>query len=130
LDADFGEVTLLGYDVSKLGSEHEPDVPLHPGDPLHVTLYWKATARPRRDITLSLLLLDRDDRVWVHRQTGPVDGSYPVTLWEPGEVVRDQHLLFLPPDLPVGRYRVRLEVRAHNGPMLGTPLDLGLVTVQ
>jgi len=130
LDADFGEVTLLGYDVSKLGSEHQPDVPLHPGDPLHVTLYWKATARPTRDISLSLLLLGRDDRVWVHRQTGPVDGSYPVTLWEPGEVVRDQHLLFLPPDLPLGRYHVRLEARAVDGSMMDGSHDLGPVTVQ
>ena len=34
----------------------------------------------------------------------PLNGHYPTTVWESGEVIDDQYELLLPHDLPPGRY--------------------------
>jgi hypothetical protein len=39
----------------------------------------------------------------LHRER-PADGSYPTTLWEQGEVVREQLDARIPADVPSGRY--------------------------
>jgi hypothetical protein len=39
-----------------------------------------------------------------------VDGTYPTTEWEEGEVLRDWHDLYLAPDTPTGDYRLTLQV--------------------
>jgi hypothetical protein len=33
-----------------------------------------------------------------------MNGTYPTTLWQPGEFVHDVYTLSLPPDLPAGDY--------------------------
>ncbi|MBI5955654.1 MAG: hypothetical protein HY871_01515, partial [Chloroflexi bacterium] len=43
----------------------------------------------------------------------PLDGHYPTTIWDDGEVVADQVELRLPPALPRGQYR--LAVGLYDG---------------
>jgi hypothetical protein len=42
------------------------------------------------------------------RDAVPGNGLFPVTEWVPGEVVRDQFALLLPPTLPAGTYEVQV----------------------
>jgi hypothetical protein len=40
--------------------------------------------------------------------TQPRGGNYPTSIWDVGEVVRDEYILQLPADLARGDYRVSL----------------------
>ena len=34
------------------------------------------------------------------------EGAYPTSLWDRGEVVKDEHKLTLPEDMPAGEYQI------------------------
>jgi hypothetical protein len=79
-----------------------------------------------------LRLQDAGGRIWLERRTQPTEGLYPTTHWRRDEVIRDQHNLFLPPDLPAGRsYRILLSVeRASSGSQLGSAVTLSSLAIQ
>jgi hypothetical protein len=120
---DFSAVRLLGYDFDKLGFEGQRGAPIRPGEPLHITLYWQALAKPTDNLALVLQVLDGSGHVWAEQRNGPVDGDYPAAQWEAGEIVRDQHVVFLPGDLPANWYVLRLTVNSR-------PFDLESFSVQ
>jgi len=107
---DYGDLKLLGYDLYKLGYAHRKDEPLHPGDVLHLDLYWQAINMPDTDWQLGLQLVDKEGQSWAIEER-PIGGSYGTSSWQAGEVVRDQHDLLIPPDVPAGRYRLAGQVR-------------------
>jgi uncharacterized membrane protein len=132
LSIRFDNVTLLGYGLAKLGQEHEPDAPIHPGDILHLTLFWQAREAPGEDLAVLLRLQDAEGRIWLERRTQPTEGLYPTTQWRMNEIIRDQHNLFLPPDLPAGRsYRILLSVeRVSSGAQTGSAITLSSLAIQ
>jgi hypothetical protein len=93
------QIELIGYDVS-------------PGDPLAVTLYWRARAEMDEDYTVFVHLLDENDTLRAQSDSPPLDNDYPTRLWSPGEVLADTHVVPLPDDLPadthllIGLYRL------------------------
>ena len=131
LNAKFEDVTLLGYDLAKLGYEHQPDAPIHPGDILHLTLFWLANRQPREDIALVLQLRDEKRTAWLERQSQPTEGQYPALRWNAGEIIRDQHNLPLPTNLPVGRYSLHLSIQHPlRGQQIGPSLILARLTIK
>jgi 4-amino-4-deoxy-L-arabinose transferase-like glycosyltransferase len=108
---DYGDLKLLGYDLYKLGYAHRKDEPLHPADILHLDLYWQALAIPDTDWQLGLQLVDKGGQSWAIEENRPIGGSYATSLWQAGEVVRDQHDFLIPPDVPAGRYHLMGQVR-------------------
>ena len=106
-----GPITLLGYNLAKLGQEHLPDAPLYAGDILHLALFWQAMASQPNDVELTLQLLDSSGQVRLTHRSAPVEGRYPLSRWQAGEIVRDQHHLFLPADLRPGTYRLLLSIQ-------------------
>ena len=126
-EVDFGPVRLLGYTLSKLGFEHLPDEPAHPGDTLHLTLFWQAVAEIDVEFALTLQLQDQAGAVVVSRDVRPTGGAHPPTKWEQGEMVRDQHYLLLPDGLPAGKYDLLLRVdglEVERRPLLLTSLQI------
>jgi len=124
LEIDLGPLRLLGYNLSKLGFEHDPHAPLYPGDTLHLTLFWQAREKPKSEILLTIELTDSQGKIMAGRETSPVEGGYPLAAWEPGEIVRDQHYLLIPSPSPPGRYRLLLRVRDAQGKEIGPSLLL------
>ncbi len=89
---------LLGYDqLEKIAS---------PGQTIRIGLYWRATKDLSQDYLLSLQLSDEEGTVWLEQQGRPVDGTYPTTEWEQGEILRDWHDLALPANIPQGTYQI------------------------
>ncbi len=93
-----GGITLLGYETGADGA-------------LAVTLYWRldegADLLPYYHVFRHLVTADG---VLV-REPGdspPLDGDWPTTAWLPGQTVADETLLALPPEMPPGRYNLRV----------------------
>ena len=87
---------------------------LRPGDLLTLTLYWQALSRPEADYTVfaHLYSLEGESTAPAAQSDGsPCNGSFPTSLWRPGEVVLDKRTIALPKDfsgdtvvLSVGMY--------------------------
>ena len=89
----FGEqITLLGYRL-------EPEDP-RPGEPATVTLYWRTDAPVDADAKVFVHLLDVDGQIQAQHDARPVSNSYPLSVWQPGQIVADAHTLIWP-DLPL-----------------------------
>lgn len=89
---------LIGYDLDRRI--------VQPGERLAVTLYWQAGGPLDRDYTVFVHLAEPTGRVRAQSDSQPDGGHNPTSLWLAGEVIRDQHTLLLPADLPPGRYRL------------------------
>jgi hypothetical protein len=73
-----------------------------------LTLYWQAVGEMDTDYTVFVHLVDGNGTVWGQHDSVPMNGTYPTTLWQPGEFVTDAHPLTLPPGLPPGDYRLEV----------------------
>jgi len=118
VEASLGDgIRLLGYNIES---------GLRPGDNLHLTLFWQALSKMDRAYTVFTHLVDEEGRMWGQKDNPPVDGFYPTSWWDEGEIVRDQYNLVISPDAPLGEYWIevgmylaetgeRLEVRGQDG---------------
>jgi 4-amino-4-deoxy-L-arabinose transferase-like glycosyltransferase len=124
-DVEFGALTLLGYDANRLGFTHQTEAPLHPGDLLHVSLYWRAEEEPSDNWQVRISLLDPDDGNVGTVTAEPVAG-YPTSLWQAGDIWRGQFHLPVPGDAGPGPYRLQIQLRAPDGewlePVFSEPL--------
>jgi len=73
-----------------------------------VSLYWQALTPPPADRYVYLRLVDSQGRVWAKTDAPPVMGLWPVTRWQPGQIIEDVHELPLPPGTPPGEYRLEV----------------------
>ncbi len=98
LKADFeGQVRLLGCDFRS---------GFRGGDEIELTLFWQALVSMDRPYTVFIHLVDSAGKLWGQKDNEPVDGFYPTTAWEGGEIVRDQYQVVIASDAPAGRYRL------------------------
>lgn len=74
---------------------------LAPGEEITVALDWQALAPLDRPYSLSLQLLDWQNRPLTQVDTFPGYGAYATTLWQPGDRFTDRYRLRLPPETPV-----------------------------
>jgi mannosyltransferase len=125
---DFGAISLLGHDQYKRGFRHAPDTPIYPNDLLHLTFYWRANVAPRADWWFDLALSDSTGKTVAALQAPLVSDTYLTTLWQEGEVVRGEHDLLIPPDLPPDTYRLSLTMLPDADTQAGIAY-LGTVTV-
>lgn len=82
LEEDFGDIKLLGYDLTIDGS------------PRRVTLYWQPQKKSG-DLLVSLKLIDANGKLAGQVDRHPVLDAYPTNAWRNGEYVADAY------DLPV-----------------------------
>ena len=92
------QFAFLGYDVSQRV--------LNPGQSAHVSLYWQATARPDRDYLVFTYLVDEGGKIWSQSSRQALDGDYPTSLWEVGQVVRDRFDLVVDSETPRAVYEL------------------------
>jgi hypothetical protein len=119
---DLDGLRLLGYSLT---SEL-----VKPGDTLPFVLFWQAREKIERDYLVSLQLQDEDSQAWGEHRSRPVEGAYPTTKWDEGEIVRDQRDWVVPPDVPSGRHRLLVSlIDEASGKQVGQA-DLGWITVE
>ncbi|MBI5876340.1 MAG: hypothetical protein HZB53_01715 [Chloroflexi bacterium] len=79
LNADFeGEIRLVGYRVADSPDRQKP---------FQLTLVWQALKPVSRDYTLFIHLNDANGKRVSQRDRRPGNGSYPTTVWSPGDIV-------------------------------------------
>ncbi len=103
-DVTFGSsARLVGFDLPGQGFARA-------GETLTISLLWRASAPIERDYTVALLLMSADGRLVAQRDALPVNGFAPMSAWTPGTLIRDNHGIALPADLPSGTYELWLAV--------------------
>jgi hypothetical protein len=101
LQANLGDqVELLGYDLDRTA--------VGPGGTLHLTLYWRALSEMETSYTVFTHLLDRTTQIRGQQDNPPVNGTYPTTLWVPGEVVADPYAIKVDADAPSGTHAIEI----------------------
>jgi hypothetical protein len=88
---------LLGYDLS--ASQ------VRPGGALRVTLYWRALTAPQLNNQV-FVHLRRGDALLAQHDGAPACDHRPTSHWEPGEFVRDEHVLTPGADVAPGPARL------------------------
>ncbi|MBZ4419621.1 hypothetical protein [Myxococcus sp. RHSTA-1-4] len=90
----------LGGKVELVGATVQPGR-LTPGEQAKVTVYFKVLQPLEDDYLVFVHVEDVDgrmDRMNVDHQ--PAGGLYPTSKWRPGETVKDEFTLYLPPGAP------------------------------
>jgi len=100
--------TLLGWSLNKRA--------FTPPNFAHLTLFWRAERDVPDDVTFAVVLLDETGGL-VNELHGPVDGVYPTSNWQQGEIVRDQYAFWLTEGTPPGRYRLELRALDDSLPL-------------
>ncbi len=97
LNISLGEkVMLLGYDLST--------DEVAPGEKLLVTLYWQALREMDENYTVFVHLIAPDGTMTGQRDSWPLNGSYPTSLWLSGEVVTDTYEIEVETAAPSGEH--------------------------
>ena len=92
-------IVLVGY---RLGFET-----VRAGDQLPIVLYWKGLDHIEQDYQVLVHLVEPGAGVPLSQADGaPVNGLYPATVWQPGEIVADVHNLKVDSAVPAGEYNV------------------------
>lgn len=83
-----GKAQLLGAEVDRAQAQ--------PGDPIKVTLYWRALKPMDQLYTEFVHLIDEDGIIVTQRDTWPGRGMHPTINWQPGQVFADELYLHVP----------------------------------
>jgi hypothetical protein len=114
LDADLGGVTLLGYDFYKLGHRSQPEMPLHPGDPVELVTYWQQGVGGSAANEMTVRVVTEDGTPSGDLLTAVLASpDYPPQVWQPGEIVRGQVTFFLS-GLSPGGYQLEFAVQTET----------------
>lgn len=115
----FGDtIRLVGYEFQKQVTEYT------------LLLYWLPVRQPKKDWQVFVHLVDQEGNIVAYFDGPPVEGLYPTSLWLPGEVIVDKHVIELPNDaddrslrsVKVGLYDLetlkRLPAKREDGEIL------------
>jgi hypothetical protein len=102
LNVPLGPLTLLGADFDRDQAA--------PGDPVLLTIFWRADEQPTEDLTVHLALLAPDGSVAAGYDLPPTVPWHPTSAWHTGDVWRGQHFLRLPANLDAGDCICQLSV--------------------
>ena len=101
LTASLGaQVELLGYDLSAQE--------VAPGEMLRLTLYWRVLSEMEERYTVFTHLVAPNGLMTGQRDSQPVGGIYPTSLWLPGEVVTDVYEIPVRIDAAPGEHRLEV----------------------
>ena len=117
------QVQLSGYTVEPESSR--------PGQPLRLTLYWQALSEMDENYTVFTHFLAPDGSTTGQRDSHPVNGTYPTSLWMTGEVVTDVYEIPIRTDAAPGAHRLEVGMYiAETGERLPTGAPDGAVVLQ
>lgn len=89
---------VLGDKVELVGATFQPGT-LVPGQPMRVTLYFRALDTVPADYSVFVHMEDPDGKLQrANFDHPPAGGKYPTSQWKKGDLVRDEFTVFLAPE--------------------------------
>jgi hypothetical protein len=99
-----------------------------------IIVYWESLEKVSKDYSVAVHLVAKEpplseaDILYQADNNHPVEGYYPTTLWQPGEIVRDDYLIEIPEGahpaaIRLGMYRSDAEEGFINSPWLTLSLE-------
>ena len=126
----------VGGQISLVGSDLTAAPVVRPGEPVTLTLYWRAERAPDEAYTVFVHLRDSGGQALAQADSPPQAGSYPTSFWDEGEVIGDPHRIEVPANAIPGDYRIYVGLyRPATGerlPVTGNPngeIELGRLSV-
>lgn len=104
------QATLVGFSLDK--------TTLASGETLNLELLWQAVTEMNESYRVFVHVLAADGSIVAQADGLPADWTRPTTGWLPGEFIRDQHMISLPPELPAGQYRLTTGLYLPNASRL------------
>jgi hypothetical protein len=122
LNQPFGDtpnLTLIGYDLTDQNNQPilDPQSSILDSHALTLTLYWRCEAVLPLDYTTFVHVRNNAGEIVAQKDQLPLNGAYPTSLWDPGEIIADEIIIPLPPDLSgsyaltVGLYDLKTGIR-------------------
>ncbi len=103
-----------------LGMTVEPETAVG-GEPVDITLYWRADA-PAPDVELLTQVWSLSGDLLYQRQAPPAKENYPPDLWRPGDIVRDPYRWHPDPDKTLAYYvAVTVTAKGRQAGILASP---------
>jgi len=100
VEANFEDkILLLGYDLKLPHGDY-----VGAGESFELTMYWKALRSVPGNFRIFLHIDASELRI--HGDHDPVDGKYPVRLWNAGDIIVDRQKLDVPPNYDSGPYTI------------------------
>jgi hypothetical protein len=113
LDLSHPLLATLGDRVRFLGYDLDTES-VHQGGEVSLTLYWQALRPMEFSYSVFTHLLGPSNQVIGQKDGVPQSGTYPTTLWQPGEVVVDRYSFLVNPDVPPGSYPPEIGMYRHE----------------
>ena len=84
-----------------------------PGQAICIVLNWQSAGNLQTDYTVFVHLIGptnpaTGNPLWAQADSMPVEALRPTTSWQPGEVIQDMHVLFIPDDAPQAIYQLNI----------------------
>lgn len=110
------------------------------GGTLRLVVWWKAMAPMEQDYTVFVQVLGPDGQLYGQVDSWPVQGTYPTSTWNVGDVIADHYEFFVSRDGPTGDYRLiigwyllsdmsRLPLLDADGAPMGDFFEVGRFTL-
>ncbi|MBI5034955.1 MAG: hypothetical protein HZB51_30890 [Chloroflexi bacterium] len=88
---------------------------------IHLALYWQGVKKSNKDYKAFVHVLDASGQVVAQKDASPLDGKYPTSIWDPGEIIKDEYELVVPTDahapftIEIGMYDQPTQTRLPVG---------------
>ena len=147
LDINGNPIPLVVIGEARLGQPERPQINSNMGIPFAdgitlldvetmavdgsfvATLWWQADGVPQGDYTVFVQLLDTDGAYLMGADAPPVNGDYPTRLWQPGDVIDDQHIFPDVSTLSAGSYQLAVGLYEPTSGVRLPRLDSGDVVL-
>jgi hypothetical protein len=73
---------------------------------VQLTLYWESLASTTTNFTTFVHIQDEHGQIIAQKDAPPASGTYPTSVWEIGEVIKDDFVVPTPPGFSAGDYRL------------------------
>lgn len=118
VNLQFGEaISLLGYSLAteELGS----------GEILQISLFWQTDEEIDERYKVFLHLVDEKGQIVAQQDSEPGSNLTPTNIWQPGQIIMDNHGLFIPAGTSSGTYTLLLGLYDFADPSNRLPIDTG-----
>ncbi len=84
------KIKLIGYELDKKR--------VRPGESFFLTLYWQSLAKMQENYSIFIHLYGREGEKVAQRDSYPGGGSYPTSLWQTGDIIKDRYKITISPE--------------------------------